>query len=131
MVRLGLCVLLLFAACAAASTGQLPPGYTGPTEPLPPPVVPVPGAPSLPAAPPTQPPPFGAAPGADQGADADFGNAKASFDRGEREPARGALEAFVARHPDHPSRPAAEMMLARLALMRGDAATAKTLLDPL
>jgi ABC-type branched-subunit amino acid transport system substrate-binding protein len=131
MVRLGLCVLLLFAACAAASTGHLPPGYTGPTEPLPPPVAPVPGAPSLPDVPPTQPPPFGGAPGADQGADADFGNAKAAFDRGEREPARAALEAFVARHPEHPSRPAAEMLLARLALLRGDAAAAKALLEPL
>jgi ABC-type branched-subunit amino acid transport system substrate-binding protein len=70
-------------------------------------------------------------PGAQPGAEADFGAAKALFDRGEREPARAALEAFVSRHPEHPSRPAAEIMLARLALLRGDGAAAKKLLDPL
>jgi len=65
------------------------------------------------------------------GGDADFINAKATFDRGEREAARTALEAFVARHPEHPSRPAAEIMLSRLALLRGDAVAARSLLEPL
>jgi ABC-type branched-subunit amino acid transport system substrate-binding protein len=130
MVRLALHVVLLFAACAAGSTAQLPSGPSGPSEPLPPPVAPEPGAPPAAAAPlAITPPPVG--PGADQGAEADFGNARAAFDRGERDGARTALEAFVAQHPDHPARPAAEMMLARLALLRGDAAAARKLLDPL
>jgi ABC-type branched-subunit amino acid transport system substrate-binding protein len=136
MVRLGLCVLLLFAACAAGSTSQIPPGTpAGPAEPLPPPVAPEPGAPSPPPAPPAAPPATMGTPGAgapaDLGAEADFNAAKARFDGGDRDGARAALEGFVAHHPENASRPAAEIMLARLALLRGDAAGARKLLEPL
>lgn len=63
----------------------------------------------------------------DRGAEADFAAARAKFDRGDREGARGDLEAFVAQHPAHANRPMAELMLGRLALARGDAALAKRL----
>jgi ABC-type branched-subunit amino acid transport system substrate-binding protein len=133
MARLGLSLLLLFAACAASSIGQVPPGTTGQGEPLPPPVAPSPGE-ATPAPPaPTQPPPV-AAPGepqADAGADADFHAARNKFEQGDREGSRAALESFVARHPDHGGRRAAELMLARLALLRGDVTGAKKLLEPL
>src|SRR5580765_3595671 len=66
--------------------------------------------------------------GDDRGAEADFGAARSRFDRGDRDGARAALEAFVARHPEHPSRPAAEILLARLALSRGDPASARKIL---
>src|SRR5437870_1519944 len=98
MVRVALSALLLFAACAATSVAQVPPGTTGQGEPLPPPVAPAPGQvmPAPPAS--TQPPP--AAPGtppapheriADEGADADYNGARARFEQGDREGARAAL----------------------------------------
>jgi branched-chain amino acid transport system substrate-binding protein len=158
MVRLLFFGLLLFASCAA-SLGQVPPGTTGQGEPLPPPVAPSPSAatpppsgavPPPPEAPaPTSPPaaplppaaeaPRPPSPGVgggpeiapDPGADADFAAAKARFDGGEREGARAALEGFVARHPAHGARGQADLMLARLALVRGDIAGATTLLGPL
>jgi ABC-type branched-subunit amino acid transport system substrate-binding protein len=136
MVRLLLHALLLFAACAASSIGQVPPGTTGQGEPLPPPVAPAPGEAPIAQPAPTQPPP--AAPGApsapaeaDPGADADLAAARTRFEQGDREGARGALESFVARHPGHGGRPAAELMLARLALLRGDVTGAEKLLEPL
>jgi branched-chain amino acid transport system substrate-binding protein len=161
MVRLLLCGLLLFASCAASSLSQVPLGTTGQGEPLPPPVAPGPGQAASVAPPPaaTQPPPVvppsaGAPPSAgeppriaspaepgaprppaevaaDPGADADFEAAKARFDGGDREGGRAALEAFVGRHPVHGARGQAELMLARLALLRGDVAAATTLLEPL
>ncbi len=67
----------------------------------------------------------------DRGADADLDVARGLFDRGEQESARVALQAFVARHPNHGSRPTAEILLARLALGRGEPMGAKKLLDPL
>ena len=142
MVRLGLYVVLLFAACAAGQSAPSLPGTFGNGEPLPPPVEPEPGAPPAAAAaasaPATTPPPT--APGGsatpdlaapDPGADADFRDAKGRFDAGDREGARVALEAFEAHHPQNAARPAVDLMLARLALLRGDPAAAKGLLDPL
>jgi branched-chain amino acid transport system substrate-binding protein len=123
MVRLVVFLAVLYAACAAGSTAQIPPGQPagGPTEP-----------PPLSPDAPRDVPPAPAAPGADRGGvDADFVNAKSKFDQGDAEGARAALEAFVSRHPSDPSRPAADILLARLALIRGDAAIAKALLDPL
>ena len=70
-------------------------------------------------------------PAPDLGAEADFRDAKAKFDQGDREGARAALDAFVVRHPGHPSRTSAQILLARLALLRADAAGAKVLLEPL
>ncbi|MES1205203.1 MAG: penicillin-binding protein activator, partial [Pseudomonadota bacterium] len=64
------------------------------------------------------------------GADADFAAARARFDSGDQEGARAALEAFVSRNSSHPSRPAAEILLARLALGRGEPAEAKGHLEP-
>jgi ABC-type branched-subunit amino acid transport system substrate-binding protein len=122
VVRFALAVLIVAAACATGRAAQLPP-----SEPLPPPVAPEPGSETAGTTPPPLPP------GAeiDQGADADFHNARARFDAGDREGARVALEAYLARHPEHGSRPAAEMMLARLAILRGDPAAARKLLEPL
>jgi len=135
MVRLLLCVLISFAACAASSIAQLPAGTTGQGEPLPPPVAPAPG--QAPAAP----PPVTSAPAldggaaldaaADEGADADFAAARARFEQGDREGARVALEGAVVRHPGSGARPGAELMLARLALLRGDVKGATALLEPL
>jgi ABC-type branched-subunit amino acid transport system substrate-binding protein len=126
MVRLAVFLLVLYAACAAGSTAQLPAGQPGAAATEPPPLAPTaPGdsAPPPPAAPPGD---------SDRsGIEADFGNAKSRFDQGDGEAARAALEAFVARHPGDPLRPAADLLLARLALIRGDAAAAKGLLDPL
>jgi branched-chain amino acid transport system substrate-binding protein len=144
MVRVALSALLLFAACAATSVAQVPPGTTGQGEPLPPPVAPAPGQ-VMPAPPaPTQPPPVApggapppVAPGgapppvADAGGDADYNAARTRFEQGDREGAQAALETFVARHPDHGARRPAELMLARLALLRGDVTTATKLLEPL
>jgi ABC-type branched-subunit amino acid transport system substrate-binding protein len=118
--------LLLVTACASVSAGQAAPAT------------------------PVQPPPFDAAAPADaahpanvttsdtgvatlgadagdRGAEADFSVARAKFDRGDRDGARAALEAFVARHPTDAERPLADLMLGRLALARGDAAAAKQL----
>jgi branched-chain amino acid transport system substrate-binding protein len=141
MVRLLLCALVSFAACAASSIAQMPPGTTGQGEPLPPPV----GsgeAPPLARAVPVS-PVDAAAPdagpssdaslsaGVDPGAEADFNAARARFEQGDREGARAALEGFVARHPASGPRPDAELLLARLALLRGDLKDATKLLEPL
>ena len=121
----------LLAACASTSAGQV-------------------GQSSSPGS--TQPPPFTAAPapgtggsanvttsdagvatlGAnapDRGGDADFAAARAKFDKGDREGAQAALEAFLAQHPTNANRPAADLMLGRLALAHGDAVAAKRLLS--
>jgi ABC-type branched-subunit amino acid transport system substrate-binding protein len=146
MVRVALSALLLFAACAATSVAQVPPGTTGQGEPLPPPVAPAPGqvtpappappaqAPPTPGAPPAPSAPSAPAPpppAADTGADADYNAARVRFEQGDREGARAALEGFVSHHPDHGARRPAELMLARLALLRGDVAGASRLLEPL
>jgi len=126
-VRLVYALVLLSAACAVAQTAPALPGTYGAGEPLPPPLAPAPGAP---AAVPPQPP--AVAGPADPGGDADFADAKARFEGGaDPAAARATLEAFVEHHPQHPARPAADLMLARLALLRGDAATAAPLLEPL
>ncbi len=137
MVRLGLCVVLLFAACAAGQIAPALPGTTGAGEPLPPALAPVPGGAN--AIPMVGSPssPSGADAGSipvpspgDPGAEADFGAAKAEFEAGDRQKARAALEAFLSHHPENPARPAVALMLARLALLRGDATGAKELLEP-
>jgi branched-chain amino acid transport system substrate-binding protein len=122
-------LLLLFLLPACAASGQTAPalpGTYGQGEPLPAAVVPEPGktasaanGPELPA-------------GAtnDPGGDADFTAAKARFDAGDAASARPLLEAFHDHHAQHPARPAADIMLARLALARGDAETARGLLEP-
>jgi ABC-type branched-subunit amino acid transport system substrate-binding protein len=133
MVRLGLCVVLLFAACAAGQTAPSLPGTFGSGEPLPPPVTPEPGAPPAPGPSAGAPAagPGAAAEASDPGADADFLDARSRFDAGDQAGARAALEAFAAHHPQHPARPAVDLMLARLALARGDATAAKGLVEPL
>jgi ABC-type branched-subunit amino acid transport system substrate-binding protein len=135
MVRLAALLFMLIAACAAGSSAQVPPATPGgPTEP--PPLVPV--APGEPASRPSPPSPSSSpsvpalpTPGDRAGIEADFAAAKSRFDQGDGEGARLALEAFVARHPADPSRPSADLLLARLALIRGEAAAAKGILDPL
>jgi hypothetical protein len=70
--------------------------------------------------------------GADRsGAEADFVNAKSRFDQGDEVGARAALDDFSARHADDPMRPSADVLRARLALVRGEPAAAKGLLEPL
>jgi ABC-type branched-subunit amino acid transport system substrate-binding protein len=123
MVRLAALVALLFVACAASQPTPRLPGTFGSGEPLPPPVAPEAGGMVTPALP--------SGGGTDPGAEADFNDARAKFEAGDRVAARTALEAFVAHHPQHPFRPTVDLMLARLALVRGDAAAAKTLLEPL
>jgi ABC-type branched-subunit amino acid transport system substrate-binding protein len=130
MVRVAFCVALLFAACAATQARPNLPGTFGSGEALPPPVAPEPGGALAPAAVPP-PPAAGATVAADPGAEADFRDAKARFDSGAQVEARTALEAFVAHHGQHPFRPAVDLMLARLALLRGDSAAAKQKLDAL
>jgi len=131
-VRLAFCVTLLFAACAATQARPKLPGTFGSGETLPPPVAPEPDGALAPA---TVPPPAAAgAPAnaaADPGAEADFRDAKARFDAGAQGEARTALEAFVAHHGGSPLRPAVDLMLARLALLRGDAVAARRQLEPL
>ena len=127
-MRLGIYLVLLFAACAAS--GQVAPslpGTFGSGEPLPAPVVPEPGKPSTAL----NGPEFSGGPTNDPGGDADFAEAKARFDAGDAVAARPLLEAFHEHHAQHPARPAADLMLARLALARGDAETARGLLSPL
>jgi branched-chain amino acid transport system substrate-binding protein len=135
MVRVGLSALVLFAACAATPLAPVTPGTTGQGEPLPPPVAPAPGqvtpAPPASTQPPAVAPETGAAAVADPGADADYAAARARFEQGDREGSRAALDAFVATHPNHGARRPAELMLARLALLRGDVADAAKLLEPL
>ena len=128
-MRLGIYLVLSFTACAAS--GQVAPslpGTYGSGEPLPAPVVPEPGKPSPTA---LNAPEFSGGPTNDPGGDADFAEAKTRFDLGDAVAARPLLEAFHEHHAQHPSRPAADLMLARLALARGDAETARGLLSPL
>ena len=128
-MRLGSYFVLLLAACASAQARPNLPGTFGSGEPLPPPVAPEPGSAGA--------PPAAAAPGAtsaaesDPGAEADFANAKARFDAGDRAGARAPLESFSTAHPQSPLRPAADLMLARLALLDGDAGAAAKRLEPL
>lgn len=127
-MRLAVYAVLLFgtcAACAATQTAPALPGTYGSGEPLPAPVVPEPGKP-----PPQNGPELPAGATNDPGGDADFAAAKARFDAGDAAGARPLLEAFHDHHPQHPARPAADLMLARLALARGDAETARGLLEP-
>jgi ABC-type branched-subunit amino acid transport system substrate-binding protein len=131
MVRLGFCAFLLFAACAATQARPNLPGTFGSGEALPPPVAPEPNGALAPAAVPTAPPAAPDTAATDPGAEADFRDAKARFDGGQQAEARTALEAFAAHHPQHPFRPAVDLMLARLALLRGDAAGAKRQLEPI
>src|SRR5262249_7148732 len=132
MVRLAFCAVLLFAACAATPVRPKLPGTYGTGETLPPPVAPEPGGALAPAAVPPAPVAAAGQPvAADPGAEADFRDAKARFDAGAQAEARTALEAFEANHAQHPFRPAVDLMLARLALLRGDAAAAKQKLEPL
>ena len=96
MVRVGIYLVLLFAACAAS--GQVAPslpGTYGSGEPLPAPVVPEPGKPPTTA--PTG-PEFSGGPSNDPGGDADFAEAKARFDAGDGVAARPLLEAFHEHH---------------------------------
>jgi branched-chain amino acid transport system substrate-binding protein len=119
--------LLLFTACAASGqTAPALPGTYGQGEPLPAPVVPEPGK----SAPTQNGPELSAGASDDPGGDADFAAAKARFDAGDAA-ARPLLEAFHEHHAQHPARPAADLMLARLALARGEAETARGLLEPL
>ena len=129
-MRLAFCAVLLVVACAATPARPNLPGTFGTGEALPPPVAPEPGGALAPATVPT-PPPAGPATAPDPGAEADFRDAKARFDSGAQAEARTALEGFVAHHADHPFRPAVDLMLARLALLRGDALAAKRMLDPI
>jgi ABC-type branched-subunit amino acid transport system substrate-binding protein len=127
VVKLVYALVLLSAACAVAQTAPALPGTYGAGEPLPPPLSPVPGAPAAAPAPPVT-----TAGAADPGGDADFSDAKSRFESGaDPAAARTALEGFVDHHPQHPARPAAELMLARLALLRGDATAAAARLEPL
>jgi ABC-type branched-subunit amino acid transport system substrate-binding protein len=130
MVRLGFCAFLLFAACAATQARPNLPGTFGSGEALPPPVAPEPNGALAPAVVPPAPAAAETAP-PDPGAEADFRDAKARFDAGAQAEARAALEAFVAHHGQHAFRPAVDLMLARLALLRNDAAEAKKDLEPL
>ena len=130
-MRLGIYVVLLFAACAASGqTAPALPGTFGQGEPLPAPVVPEPGKPS-PAATPNGPElPAGAT--QRSGRRRRLRRGQDALRRGRRARGRARLlEAFVAHHAQHPARPAADLMLARLALARGDAETARGLLSPL
>lgn len=124
--RLFVLLLLTLAACASTSQGQLPPPMSAET-PATSDTLASPAGGRDAAAMGTH--GDGAAP--DRGADADLDAARNLFDRGDQQGARVALEAFVTRHPHHTGRTSAELLLARLALTRGDAAGAKKILDPL
>lgn len=125
--------LLLAIACASepppppgapASPAQTPPPATSPAEPpAPEPQVHAPPpAPAPPVAPAPVPPPVPVAPPSrDPGAEADFRDAVARFERMDPEAER-ALLSFVANHPAHPSRAAAERYLDYLAGLRDLAA---------
>ncbi len=133
MSRVFLHLLLGLAACASVSQGQIPTSSalaTGGAPDAGDAGTPAPGTTDGGASErSTQPAPGTGVP--DRGAEADFGAARMRFDAGDQQGARAALEAFVARHPDHPSRAAAEILLGRLALGRGDAEAARKILDPL
>jgi ABC-type branched-subunit amino acid transport system substrate-binding protein len=145
MVRTAAALLFLtLTGCASRSAAQ---GTPAAPETEPPPFTPgVPAAPGASTAPATGPapsaPPAGTSPpagipplpggvGDRAGVEADFAAAKARFDRGDGEGARPAFEALVARRPLDPLRPAAQLLLARLALIRGEPGAARSLLEPL
>ncbi|MEA2696339.1 MAG: hypothetical protein QOI66_610 [Myxococcales bacterium] len=130
MVRRTIVMFLVFASCATTAPAQVHPGSLGAGQPLPPPVAPD-GNGSATEPPPATAPGGGVAGTVEAPADADFREAKTRFEQGDREGARAALETFVKVNPAHGARPAAEIMLGRLALLRGDAAAARALLDPL
>jgi len=65
----------------------------------------------------------------DRGGDADFRAAASKAFAADPATARAALEAFLASHPDHRQRPAALALLARVQIVSGDAAGAKTTLE--
>lgn len=127
----------LLAACASTSAGQV--GQSSPGGPTQPPPFTSPPSTSTGGSPPsggsanittsdTGVATLGASAG-DRGGDADFSAARAKFDKGDREGAQAALEAFLAQHASNANRPAADLMLGRLALARGDAVAAKRLLS--
>ena len=131
MVRLAFCVALLFAACAATPARPNLPGTFGAGEALPPPVAPEPGGALRARA---------RADGARRVRDGaapirarrpTSATRRRASTAGAQAEARASLDAFVAHHGQHPFRPAVDLMLARLALLRGDTAAAKGLLEPL
>lgn len=132
-MRLGFYLVLLLASCAAAHPRANLPGTFGAGEPLPPPVAPTPPSEAGTASPPVAAPvaPATAAADSDPGAEADFVNAKARFDAGDRPGARSALQGFLDVHPASPLTPAATLMLARVALLEDDPAAAAKRLEPL
>ena len=65
----------------------------------------------------------------DRGGDADFRAAASKAFASDPATARSALEAFLASHPDHRQRPAALALLARVQIVSGDTAGAKTTLE--
>ena len=65
----------------------------------------------------------------DRGGDADFRAAASKAFASDPDMARKALEAFLGNHPDHRQRPAAIALLARVQIVSGDAAGAKTTLE--
>jgi ABC-type branched-subunit amino acid transport system substrate-binding protein len=102
--------LLLVSGCALVR-----PAVRTPSEPLPP-LPPTPG----------EPPPVEAR-RADE--NAELQQALGSYSVANPEPARAALQTFVARHPSSPARARAGALLARLDLSRGDAVTARATLQ--
>ena len=141
MRRALLLICGLLAACASTSQGQvLPSGAIAP--PLPPGSAAGQGggagtagtaAATSAAAPPTAAAPIPSRPetatlgSADPGADADFAAARAKLEKDDREGARQALEAFITQHPTSSNRTLADLLLARLALARGDVPAARKL----
>ncbi len=100
---------LFFAGCAS---GQVQVRQEGPL-----PTTPQTGAPEA------------RLPREDRGGDADFRTAASKAFASDPATARRALEAFVADHPDHRQRSAALALFARVQLVAGDAAGAKTTLE--
>ena len=131
MVRVAIYVLLLLvAACAHAQATPSLPGTFGSGEPLPPPVAPEPGGALAPA--PTPLPRRVRRPPPDPGAEADFRDAKARFDAGDRpgagDGARGVRRASPAASVSPLRRSDAGAARARCAATRRGA---KKLLEPL
>ena len=130
-MRLAFCVALLFAACAATQARPNLPGTYGTGEALPPPVAPEPGGALAPVAAPTAPAASATAPTTIPAAEADFRDAKARFDSGRA--GGGARVAGRVRRPPRaapvPARGRSDAGAA--GAVRGDAAAAKGLLEPL
>jgi branched-chain amino acid transport system substrate-binding protein len=107
-----LCALVLASGCALFRSGPS-------------------GTPASPA--PEEPGPEIPLPGAGEGARADetaeLRAAIAAYSLANPAPGRAALEQFIARHPRSPQAPIAAALLARMALHRGDALTARAILD--